>query len=194
MNILIFVYDNVEVLDFAGPFEVFSTASRICDDKNIFNVYLISEKNKTVFARNGFNVIPKYNFTNSIKPDVLIIPGGIHYAEMKKKNVLKWIFDQSKKCKITASVCTGVFILAAAGVITHQTVTTHWDDIDELKNSFPELTVKENTRWIDEGHIVTSAGISAGIDMALHLVEKIHSLELAKQTAKVMEFDWKKRN
>jgi len=92
--------------------------------------------------------------------------------------------------KLTASVCTGAFLLAQAKVITSQVVTTHWEDIESLKNDYPSLNVVDNVRWVDEGNIVTSAGISAGIDMSLHLIAKLKNYKLAKQTAKQMQFDW----
>jgi len=106
--------------------------------------------------------------------------------------VVNWIKEQSKKVKIIASVCTGAFLLAKAGIITNHKVTTHWEDIPDLRRDFPALDVIENVRWVDEGDIITSAGISAGIDMSLHLVSKIFDLELANKTAKQMQFDWSK--
>ncbi|MEO1619529.1 MAG: DJ-1/PfpI family protein, partial [Cyanobacteria bacterium J06632_3] len=98
----------------------------------------------------------------------------------------------SKQAKLVASVCTGAFLLAEAGVLSTQKVTTHWEDIPDLRKSYPKLDVLENQRWVDEGTIITSGGISAGIDMSLHLVGKTHGLELAEKTAKQMEFEWTK--
>ncbi len=93
---------------------------------------------------------------------------------------------------MVASVCTGAFLLAEARVLTKENVTTHWEDIPDLRASYPSLAVKESTHWVDEGRIVTSGGITAGIDMSLHLVSRLHSPEFAEDTAKQMEFDWKK--
>lgn len=192
MNIGIYIYENAEVLDFSGPFEVFSTASRFLEDKDKFNVYLIAEENKPTKARGGFTVFPTYSFADCPALDVLVVVGGVHTEELKKDNVISWIKEQSKKVKLTASVCTGAFLLAKAKVIKKNKVTTHWEDCVDLEKDFPKLKVIRNVRWVDEGDIVTSGGISAGIDMSLHLVSKLKDKKLAKKTAKQMEFDWTK--
>ncbi len=190
MNVGIYIYDDAEVLDFSGPFEVFSVASRFLEEKEKFNVFLISEKETTIIARGNYKINSHYTFENVPQTDVLIIVGGIHTEEVKKTTVINWIKKQSKNTKIVASVCTGAFLLAQAGIITNHSVTTHWEDIADLKKDYPTLNVVENVRWVDEGNILTSAGISAGIDMSLHLVSKIKDLELANKTAKQMQFDW----
>ncbi|MDH5432771.1 MAG: DJ-1/PfpI family protein [Gammaproteobacteria bacterium] len=190
MNIGIYIYNNAEVLDFSGPFEVFSTASRLSKPADFFKVFLIAESKEQVKARGNYLVFPHYDIHNHPQLDVLIVVGGVHTEEMNKQSVLDWIKHQSKLIQLTASVCTGAFLLAKADVINNQTVTTHWEDIADLKNSFPDLNIEEKRRWIDEGDIVTSGGISAGIDMSLHLVSKLYSEELAEQTAKQMEYRW----
>ena len=192
MNIGIYIYDGAEVLDFSGPFEVLSTASRVSSMPNLFSVFLISETGKTVAARAGYEVNPTYSISDHPSIDVLIVVGGVHTGEMKKPPVLQWIKATSKTAKLVASVCTGAFLLAEAGILSNQKVTTHWEDIPDLKKIYPKLEVLENQRWVDEGTIITSGGISAGIDMSLHLVSKTHGLELAEKTAKQMEFDWRK--
>lgn len=192
MNIGIYIYDEAEVLDFSGPFEVFSTAVRVAEESDLYRVFLVSEVKSMVTARGNYLINPHYGFSNHPPIDVLIVVGGWHIDEMKKQNVLNWIKEQSDHAKIVASVCTGAFLLAEAGVLTSQKVTTHWEDIPELRSLFPKLEVMENKRWVDEGTIITSGGISAGIDMSLHLVSKLHSLELAEKTARQMEFDWTK--
>lgn len=189
MNVNIYVYDDVEVLDFAGPFEVFSVASRISMDKP-FNVSVISESGKAVKARHGLGVIPHYSIYDCPASDVLIVPGGVHTAEMLKAPVLKRLSEMSMSAEITASVCTGVFILASAGILSTHRVTTHWEDTADLRCSFPSLDVVEGVRWIDEGRYVTSGGISAGIDMSLYLVGRLTTFEHAEKTARQMEFDW----
>ena len=190
MDIGIYIFDNAEVLDFSGPFEVFTTASRVCTDSEPFSVSLIGETGSTIKARAGFSVNPTHGIDNHPKLDVLIVVGGYHYDEMKKQNVLDWIAMQANQTQYIASICSGAWLLAEAGVLTNQNVTTHWEDIEELQTSFPNLNVHSNARWIDEGNYVTSAGISAGIDMSLHLVRKFYSLDLAIKTAKQMEYDW----
>ena len=190
MNIGIYIYDQAEVLDFSGPFEVFSTASRICTDGTPFTPFLISQTGEVVTARGGYKVIPDYGFHNHPLIDVPIIVGGVHTAEMLKPPVVSWIAEQAKTAKLMASVCTGAFLLAAAQVITTESVTTHWEDIADLRQQYPNLDVRENTRWVDAGQVITSGGISAGIDMSLYLVSKLGGQALAEQTAKQMEFDW----
>ncbi len=194
MNVGIYIYDDAEVLDFSGPFEVFSVASRFLDDDKKFNTFLISENKTIISARGGYMVNSHFTFENHPSLDILIVVGGVHTNEVKKINVINWIKEQSKSVKLIASVCTGAFLLAQAKVITTQRVTTHWEDIKDLKSDYPTLNVVDNVRWVDEGDIVTSAGISAGIDMSLHLVSKIQGYALAQKTAKQMQFDWSENN
>ncbi len=194
MNIGIYIYNQAEVLDFSGPFEVFSTASRLCKTGDPFNVFLISQSCEMVTARAGYQVMPDYGFHNHPEIDVLIIVGGVHNDEMNKPDVLEWIASQAKKVKMLASVCTGVFLLAKSQAIQDAKVTTHWQDIPDLKTMFPNLKVIEGVRWVDEGKLITSGGISAGIDMSLHLVEKLFDVALAETTAKQMEFSWTKNS
>ncbi len=190
MNVGLYIYDQAEVLDFSGPFEVFSTASRICSSGEPFNVFLVSETGDVVMARGGYSVNPAYGFHNHPKIDVLIVAGGVYDKEMSKAQVIDWIARQVKKAQVVASVCTGAFLLAEARVLTNENVTTHWEDIPNLRASYPDLTVHGERSWIDQGAIVTSAGISAGIGMSLHLVSRLSGLELAQKTARQMEFDW----
>ncbi len=192
-NVGIFVFDDVEVLDFAGPYEVFTTASRVKarTDKSasLFNVSLIGRKEK-LRARAGLSVSPDYGLSNHPHIDTLIIPGGVVTAELTQTDVIKWIADTSQRSTITASVCTGAFLLAQAGFLDDKAATTHWEDIEDLKTQFPRVNVVSNKRWVDTGKFVTSGGISAGIDMSLHLVERIGGRELAIRTARQLEFDW----
>ena len=190
MNIGIYIYDQAEVLDFSGPFEVFSTASRLSDPPNIFNVFLVSEHGNMVTARGGYQVKPYYGFSTHPPIDLLIIVGGVHTHEMRKQRVLSWVKETSEKAQLVASVCTGVFILAEAGILSNQKVTTHWEDIPDLRNKYPELQVLENQRWVEAENIITSGGISSGIDMSLYLVSKLGGMALAEKTAKQMEFVW----
>jgi transcriptional regulator GlxA family with amidase domain len=157
-------------------------------------VFLIGETGEVVTARAGYQVVPHYGFHDHPDMDLFIVVGGIHDDEMKKPQVLDWIAAQSGRSRYTASVCTGACLLARAGVLTTGNATTHSMDIPELRQLCPGLTVHENTRWIDEGKIITSAGISAGIDMSLHLVDRFHSLKLAEKTARQMEYNWEKND
>ncbi|MDO8412987.1 MAG: DJ-1/PfpI family protein [Gallionellaceae bacterium] len=191
----IFVFDEVEVLDFAGPYEVFTTASRLharshVADQPLFSVFTIGRTASSLRARAGLKVFPDYNFSTHPAIDVLLIPGGVVTAELARPEVIQWIAASSARSKLTASICTGAFLLAQAGLLDGKLATTHWEDIDDLQSLFPTVKVQTNQRWIDEGRIVTSAGISAGIDMSLHLVERLAGRDLATRTARQMEFDW----
>ncbi|QKF81362.1 DJ-1/PfpI family protein [Halarcobacter ebronensis] len=191
MNIAIYIYDEAEVLDFSGPYEVFSVANRFLEESKKHKLFLVSQ-NKEVKARGDYKVLSHYTIDNHPKIDVLVVAGGVHTGELKKDEVISWISKIAKNVKFVASVCTGAFLLAKAEVIKEHKVTTHWEDIPDLKKDFPLLKVVEDVRWVDEGDIITSAGISAGIDMSLHLVSKLYSLELAQKVAKQMQFDWTK--
>lgn len=189
INIGIFVYEDAEVLDFAGPFEVFSTASRLHGQAEI-EVFLISEVDQPVVARNGFTVKPDFTIEQHPKVDLLLIPGGVHTQELGKKRVIEWISELATTVPHIASVCTGAFLLAEAGLLNGRTVTTHWEDIPALRSSYPELTVSQGIRWVEDGPITTSAGISAGIDMSLSIVAKYFGIDLAVRTARQMEYEW----
>ncbi|TOP30293.1 glutamine amidotransferase [Vibrio parahaemolyticus] len=190
MNIGIYIYDEAEVLDFSGPFEVFSTARRLGAES--WNVFLISETLEPIKARGGFTVLPDYSFQNHPQVDLLIVVGGVHTDEMNKTNVLHWVASVDKDARHVASVCTGAFILANAGLLKGLAVTTHWEDIPELKQRFPDLDVMEEKRWVTTSKYTTSGGISAGIDMSLFLVSKFHSQRHAELVAHQMEYNWQK--
>jgi len=192
LNIAIFIYDDAEVLDFSGPFEVFSTASRLSNQAPLFNVFLVAEKKSPVTARAGYSVNPHYDFNDHPEIDVLIVAGGVHGRELGKASVLNWVSKTENNAQIVASVCTGAFILAEAGLLSGLSVTTHWEDLNDLKDAYPELTIIPSQRWVDQGRFITSGGISAGIDMSLHLVSRLANTDLAEKTARQMEFDWLK--
>lgn len=194
MNVGIYIYDNAEVLDFSGPFEVFSTAARVSKDPDLFRVYLIGETGSTVSARAGFKVIPDYSIHNHPPLDLLVVVGGVHTGEMKNNNVMAWLAQQRARVPLIATVCTGIFLFAKAIDLSNIKVTTHWEDIPDLRQQFPDLNVQENIRWVDEGNLVSSGGISAGIDMSLYLVSRLHNRDLAERTARQMEYDWQKNN
>lgn len=188
MNIGIYIYDQAEVLDFAGPFEVFSTAKRLGVDN--LNVFLVSENSRTIVARGGFNVLPDYTLQDHPHIDLLVVVGGVHTDEMCKLDIMTWLASVVPLASEVASVCTGVFLLAQAGLIKDSTVTTHWEDIPDLATQFPDLNVVSNQRWVTSGKLTTSGGISAGIDMSLHLVSKHYGKQFAESVARQMEYNW----
>jgi len=194
-QISILVFDAVEALDFAGPYEVFTTASRVhgrthADAPALFDVCCVSCDGKPIQARAGLRVLPEHGFADSPPCDVLIVPGGVVDKAMADPATLDWIARTSSTSQITASVCTGAFLLAASGVLRDERVTTHWEDVADLRAHFPALTVVEGPRWIDHGALLTSAGISAGIDMSLHLVARLGGQALAERTARQMDYRW----
>ncbi len=194
-SIAIYLFPNAEVLDFAGPYEVFTTASRVFTRQSStlpepFTVFTVAREAGTVKARAGLVVQPDYCFANHPPIDVLLIAGGVVTAELDTPEVIAWVAATSAKAALTASVCTGAFLLAEAGLLDGRTATTHWEDIADLKAGYPMVNIVADQRWVDEGSVVTSAGISAGIDMSLHLVERLAGRELALLTARQMDFDW----
>ena len=195
LQIQILAFDGVEALDFAGPFEVFTTASRVharrrASEAPLFDVKSVAVGD-VVLARAGLRLLPDCSLDEAPPADVLIVPGGVVDAALASPETLDWIGSQARKARITASVCTGAFLLAASGVVQGgMRVTTHWEDIAELRAKFPELEVVDDVRWVDNAGIVTSAGISAGIDMSLHLVERLAGRDLALRTARQMDFAW----
>ena len=198
LQVGIYVYDQVEVLDFAGPFEVFSTASRVSlrlrpAEPPPFAVALIAEARGPVQARGALAVLPHHGFDDHPPLDVLVVPGGVHGGELAKPRVIEWIARQHARTRLTASVCTGAFLLAAAGVLDGLEVTTHWEDCADLAKAFPSVTVREGVRWIEHERVITSAGISAGIDMSLRAVARLAGQELAERTARQMDYEWRQR-
>lgn len=195
LHIGIFLFDDVEALDFAGPYEVFTTATRVACRRHatapgLFTVSAIAASRQTARARAGLQLVPDHTFGSHPAVDVLIVPGGEVTAELHKPDVIAWIAQTASQAQITASVCTGAFLLAQAGVLTQGPATTHWEDLADLQTMFPALRVVGDQRWVDTGRVLSSAGISAGIDMCLHLVARLHSHELAQDTARQMDHPW----
>lgn len=195
LQVGILLYDQVEVLDFAGPFEVFSTAARVsgreCPDRGpAFEVSMVGEGGEEIQARGGLAVRPRFRFGDHPLFDLLLVPGGVVEAELEKPGVVAWIAEQAMTARIVASVCTGAFLLGRAGLLKGRRVTTHWEDAEDLRQCLAASQVVEGPRWVDEGPVVTSAGISAGLDMSLHLVERLAGKALALRTARQMDYRW----
>ncbi len=191
----IYVFDDVELLDLAGPYEVFTCASRVHARLNPgteapFKVLTIGQTSGPVRARAGLRVLPDAGFADYASVDVLLVPGGVVTAELGKPEVIEWIAHTARSSELITSVCTGAFLLAQAGLLAGKKATTHWEDMDDLQTMFPDTDVVRDRRWIGDGNVVTSGGISAGIDMSLHLVETLISRELALRTAHQMEYAW----
>jgi len=192
----IYLFDGVEVLDFAGPFEVFSTAARVHGRQEPpspppFVVVTVGHGPGPIVARGGLRVQPAFGFEDHPELDVVIIPGGAIDAELERPEFEAWLRRVGSSATITASVCTGAFLLGQAGLLDGKRATTHWEDLEELQRLFPEAEVVDGERWVDQESLVTSAGISAGIDMSLHLVARLEGEELARATAHQMQYVWR---
>ncbi|MBF0707786.1 MULTISPECIES: DJ-1/PfpI family protein [Bacillaceae] len=187
----ILLFNEVEVLDFAGPFEVFSITTTLESNVKPFVVKTISENGEMVTARNGLNVQPDYGFDDHPSFDIVIIPGGYgaEQIEINNPRIIAWIQDQKSKVELMTSVCTGALLLAKAGVLDGRKATTHWMDLDRLDEEFPEVSVQRHVKFVDEGSILTSGGISAGINLSFHMIARLHGKEVALKTAKQMEYD-----
>jgi transcriptional regulator GlxA family with amidase domain len=200
-NVAIFLFDGVEVLDFAGPFEVFSTAGYQIMDELPFNVFTVAQ-NPRIIARNNLVVLPTYTFENCPEIDIVLIPGGGGYhadgtaygsrLEMDNELVVSWIKQKSAIAELVLSVCTGALILAKTGLLEGLKATTHYRAIDHLRAIAPNTEVIENVRYVDNGSVVLSAGVSAGIDMSFYVVSKLLGAEVAAVGAKYAQYDyWK---
>jgi transcriptional regulator GlxA family with amidase domain len=192
-TVAILLFDDVEVLDFAGPFEVFSVADKL-HDQALFNVVTIGVAPGTVRTVGGLKVVPTYTLETAPSIHLLLIPGGIGTrALLKQPALIEWVRRQARLSPLVASVCTGALLLAAAGLLDGAQVTTHFNGLERLRELAPQAVLDPSRRYHDNGRILTSAGISAGIDLSLHLVARLHGVEAALATARQMEYlgDWR---
>lgn len=187
----ILLFNEVEVLDFAGPFEAFSSTTYTESKEKSFKVNTVAQTKDLIKARNGLKIQPDYDFYDAPQFDILIIPGGYGAEEVEIRNpkVINWIKDNMNSVQIMASVCTGAFLLAEANLLDGKQATTHWMDIDRLEKEYNKITVQRNVKFVDETPIITSGGISAGINMSFHIIKKLLGEEIADATAKRMEYD-----
>jgi transcriptional regulator GlxA family with amidase domain len=187
LNVAIVVHEGVELLDFAGPGETFAAAA---GGGGAFNVYTVAPNSKPLTSQRFLSITPKYSIQDCPKPDILVIPGGNTYVLLSDQAFMAWVKKTVPETQITLSVCTGAMVLAECGLLDGLEATTHWSAIPGLKRKYDKVKVKENCRFVDNGKIVTAAGVSAGIDGALHVVARIRGFEAAKKTARYMEYKW----
>lgn len=197
-TVAILLFNEIEVLDFAGPFEVFGVARRRSGD-TAFHVFTVAERGP-VYARNGLCISPTYLLNDHPKADLTVVPGGGGYhadgtpygsrREMDNLAVLNWIRRTAATAELVLSVCTGSLLLAKAGLLENLSATTHYSSLEGLAQLSPTITVLPNERYVDNGKIVTSAGISAGIDMSLYVVQKLLGKDVADETARYMQYDY----
>ena len=190
-NVAILIFDDVEILDFCGPYEVFGVTGT-GNDSQPFNVYTVAEHSKPILARNQLSINPQYTIANCPPSDILLVPGGFGTRrEMHNLVLIDWIAKCSLQSELLLSVCTGALLLAKAGLLENLAATTHHLAIDLLEEVAPNTEIRAGDRFVDNGKIILSAGISAGIDMSLYVVAKLLGKEEAIETAQYMEYDWK---
>ena len=188
-NVVILLFDDVEVLDFAGPFEVFGATNEL-NGNAVFNLRTVSPARSVIRAINGLKVVADHTLEDCPPPHVLIVPGGAGVrALLQQPAVLDWLRVNAQSAEIVASVCTGAFLLGKVGLLDGLFATTHHLCIDELRAIAPAAIVEPSKRYHDNGKVCAAAGISAGIDLSLHLIERLVSTDAAVATARYMEYD-----
>jgi len=196
MKITIMLFEQADLLDFGGPYEVFLTASRLAVRDGLpepFSVTAVSLNGQAIDAYGGMHIVPQSSLEDAMPCDVLIVPGGIDVERfLANKALLSSIADVAREPDtVVASVCTGAFILAEAGLLNNRPWTTHWEDVDDLAVVLGDKGARRQVHWVDSGDIVTSAGLSSGIAMSLHLVDRFAGPDLAQRTAKQIGYSWR---
>lgn len=191
INVGIVIFDEVDVLDFAGPFEVFGI-SLDAKSQALFNVFTVAEK-RHIKAQNGLLIQANYLFYHHPEIDVLVIAGGsaakvveLHNPEMKR-----WLSQVQPDCKITLSISTGSFILAEMGLLNGRSATTHHLDIERMTLDYPRIEVIDQVQYVDQGHIISAAGGTSALYASLYVVAKLTESSVAEATAGYMAFDWR---
>ena len=189
----IVIFPEVEVLDFCGPYEVFTVIrldeARRRVEPSPFQVLLVAETLAAVQTAGGMRVLPDCTLADCPELDILLAPGGWGTRQqILNETLVSWLGARGRQVETLASVCTGAMLLAKAGLLDGRRATSHWGALAWLRESFPTVTVEENSRVVEDGHILTSAGISAGIDLALKVVERYYGETVARVTARQMEY------
>ncbi len=191
----ILIFDDVEVLDYCGPYEVFCSVrlneERRREEPSPFNVLLVAEKSDVIRTSGGMRVLPDVTTAECPSLDILLVPGGWGTRRgIGNEPLLAWISERSKEVVTLTSVCTGAMLLGKAGVLAGRHATTHWKSLGWMKESFPDVIVEERLHVVRDGNIFTSAGISAGIDLALLVTAEYFGEEIARATARHMEYSY----
>jgi len=190
-HVAIAIFDEVEVLDFCGPFEVFAVCGRR-SGTTPFEVHTVAESVRPILARHRLSVNPTFPFDSPDAPraDIMLVPGGFGTRrEMKNPAMLEWVRRANSEAELVLSVCTGSLILGAAGLLDGREATTHFAAYEELAAVAPRCRVRRDMRYVDTGRLITSAGVSAGIDMALRVVARLLGDDVAQETARYMEYE-----
>ena len=193
------MFPEVEVLDFCGPFEVFSVTrrdeSKRREEPSPFQVVLVAENLESITATGGLRVLPDFDLVGCPRIDVLVVPGGwgtrrlVHHDK-----IVAWIRERAGEVELAASVCTGSFLYGQAGLLDGRRATTHWRSLDRMAQTFPAVHLVRDQHVVEDGPFVTSAGISAGIDLALRVVARFHGESVARATARYMEYRYDEDN
>ncbi len=186
-NVAVLLFPGVQIIDYTGPWEVLGHA--YVDGRPAFRIYSVAETATPIETAMGMTVIPSYTFARAPRPDVLVIPGG--NVDPDNEGVIRWIQQSAKTAEVVLSVCNGAFYLAKAGLLDGLEATTFAGMIDDLKAAAPKTKVVRDKRFVDNGKIITSAGLSSGIDGALHVIEKLYGKGAAQIAAVGMEYDWR---
>lgn len=195
LNAGILLFDNVEVLDFAGPFEVFSRTrlqpgveARRSDEGAPFRVFTVARTRDPITATGGLTVVPRHGFAGAPRIDLLVVPGGFGTRRLlNDEETLDWIRRTAAAARQVTSVCTGSLLLAKAGLLQGRRATTHWGALDLLESLGAGVTVERTARVVDDG-VITSAGVASGMDMAFYVVETLFGREVADETARYIEY------
>ena len=191
-NVAIVLYEGVELLDFAGPGEVFAAAADFgaVDGQSAFRVYTVATSKAPLTSQGFVRILPDFSTEDAPKPDLIVVPGGNSGALANDAHFMAWARQAFDGAEVSLSVCTGAFVLAKAGLLDGRTVTTWYGAIEALRKAAPRASVQEGRRFVDQGRVVTTAGVSAGIDGALHLVARLLGRDVADKTARYMEYRW----
>ena len=189
MVIGVALFDGAEELDWAGPWEVLSAWAQQWPDDGV-RVFTLARDDRPVTCAKGLRVLPDETWEGAPPLDVLVYPGGQGTrAQLRDDAVLDWVRGISRSGAVVASVCTGSLVLASAGLLDGKPATTHWQSLELLPTLGTEIEVRPDDRFVDNGAVITAAGVSAGIDMALHLVARLHSPERAREVRRYIQYD-----
>jgi transcriptional regulator GlxA family with amidase domain len=199
MHVSLLLFEHCDLLDVGGPYEVFLTASRLAERAGLdrpFEVATVTPDGQPVAAYGGLGLVPSAPTESLASTDLLVVPGAIDLAAVLANHQVLDLVDRTARRSdvVVASVCTGAFVLGAVGLLGGRAWTTHWEDVDQLAASMDQPDRSNRAaRWVDEGRVVTSGGLSSGIAMALHLVERFAGRSLADQTARQIDYEWTPR-
>jgi transcriptional regulator GlxA family with amidase domain len=190
-TVAILAFDDMEVLDFAGPYEVFNVAGEL-GEGSPFSVFSVSLTGGPVVGRGGFTVLPTYSLEDAPPSDLLVVPGGAGTrALLGDERLMTWVRERAAEVELLLSVCTGALVLARAGLLERRPATTHHSAYDELAAISPTTQVVRGQRFVRSAeNVLTSAGVSAGVDLALHVVQLLTGQETRDRTVTEMEWMW----